>query len=377
MARYVCAEEVVAPGGIVSGGWVAVDEGRITAVGDGAPPAGAGDEVDRVEGTVVPGFVDLHCHGGGGAAYTSADPEQILTAAQTHLRHGTTTTNASLVSATLEDLTAQIEALIPFVDDGTIHGIHLEGPWISPEYCGAHDPATLRPPDPSEVAEVLAAGGGRIAMVTLAPELPGALESIPLIVEAGGIAAVGHTASDADQARAAVDAGAAVATHLFNAMPPLLHRSPGPVGALMSDPRVVVELICDGVHLSPDVVALAMGAASGRCALITDAMSAAGAADGEYLIGNLDVIVRDGEARLATNGSLAGSTLLMGAAVRTAAIAAGRGIEQASRAASAVPAMALGLGDRGRLEPGLRADLVCLDDDLRVTRVMRAGHWVT
>lgn len=356
-------------------GWVAVDGETIAAVGGGDAPAGA--EHDAVEGLLVPGFIDLHCHGGGGAAYTSADPEQIRIAARTHLMHGTTTTNASLVSATYDDLVAQVEALVPFVDDGTLHGIHLEGPWISRDYCGAHDPATLRAPDPSEVAEVLAAGGGRIRMVTLAPELDGALESIPLIVEAGAIAAVGHTGADADRARAAVDAGATVATHLFNAMPPLLHRAPGPVGALMSDPRVVVELICDGVHLSPDVVSLAMGAASERCALITDAMSAAGAADGEYLIGSLDVLVRDGEARLASNGSLAGSTLLMGTAVRTAAIIAGRGIEQASRAASQVPATALGLPDRGRIAPAQRADLVCLDDDRRVTRVMRAGQWVT
>ena len=358
-------------------GWVTVDGTQITAVESGDAPVSSGEVVDRVAGLLVPGFIDIHCHGGGGAAYTSAEPEQIRAAARTHLLHGTTTSNASLVSATYDDLVAQIEALIPFVDDGTVEGIHLEGPWISLDYCGAHDPATLRAPDPSEVAEVLAAGQGRIAMVTIAPELDGALESIPLIVEAGAIAAVGHTGADSDRARAAVDAGATVATHLFNAMPPLLHRAPGPVGALMSDPRVIVELICDGVHLSPDVVSLAMGAASGRCALITDAMSAAGAADGDYLIGNLDVVVRDGEARLASNGSLAGSTLLMGTAVRTAAVAAGRGIEQASHAASQVPAAALGLTDRGRIEIGQRADLVCLDVDLGVTRVMRAGQWVT
>ena len=227
---------------------------------------------------LMPGFVDLHCHGGGGASFTSADPDQIARAAAMHRAHGTTTMYASLVSADYDDLIAQIRALIPFVDDGTLRGIHLEGPWISPSYCGAHDPLTLRDPDPSEVARVLEAGGGRIRMVTLAPELPSALEAIGVIVDHGAIAAIGHTAADGAAARAAVDAGATVATHLFNAMPPLLHRDAGPVGVLLADPRVTCEVIGDGVHLEPEVVALALAAAHGRGALVTDAMSEPGMA---------------------------------------------------------------------------------------------------
>ncbi len=370
MSLVLAAKRVVDADGERPDAWIRVDGDVIRDVGSGPPPA------DAVwADTLLPGYVDLHCHGGGGASFTSGDPEQIAAAAQTHLDHGTTTMHASLVSAEYDDLVAQVRALIPFVDDGTLRGIHLEGPWISPAYCGAHDPSTLRPPDPDEVARVLDAGDGRIRMVTLAPELPGALEAIGIIVDRGAIAAIGHTAADGDAARAAVDAGATVATHLFNAMPPLLHRDAGPVGVLLADPRVTCEVIGDGVHLEPEVVALALSAAEGRGALITDAMSAAGAGDGDYRIGALEVVVRDGVARLRDKGSLAGSTLLMDSAVRRSVRLADRTLSQASRAASLAPARTMGLDDRGLLAVGQRADVVALDEDLRVMRVLRGGHW--
>ena len=370
MSLVLAAKRVVDADGERPDAWVCVDGDTIVEVGAGAVPAGA----VRAD-VLLPGFVDLHCHGGGGASFTSADPDQIARAAATHRAHGTTTMHASLVSAGYDNLIAQIRALIPFVDDGTLRGIHLEGPWISPSYCGAHDPLLLRDPDPAEVVRVLDAGEGRIRMVTLAPERPGALDAIRLIVGAGAIAAIGHTAADGDIARAAVDAGATVATHLFNAMPPLLHRDAGPVGVLLADSRVTCEVIGDGVHLEPDVVALALSAAHGRGALITDAMSAAGAGDGDYRIGPLDVVVRDGVARLRDGGSLAGSTLLMDSAVRRAVRLADRSLDQASIAASLAPARAMGLADRGLLAVGHRADVVALDDDLRVMRVLRGGEW--
>ncbi|MFM8240878.1 MAG: N-acetylglucosamine-6-phosphate deacetylase [Actinomycetota bacterium] len=354
-------------------GWVSVDGELITGVG--FDDSVVGDV--RLEGrTILPGFVDMHCHGGGGASYVSGDAEQIARAALTHRAHGTTTTNASLVSATYDDLAWQIRALIPFVDDGTLNGIHLEGPWISADYCGAHDPATLRDPDPDDVSRILEIGEGRIAMVTLAPELPGAVASIERIVAAGAVAAIGHTGADADHARAALDAGATVATHLFNAMPPLLHRAAGPVGVLLSDTRVAVELIADGHHLGPEVVSLTMMTARERSALITDAMAAAGAGDGTYVLGDLRVQVTDGVARLASNGSLAGSTLFMDSALRRAVRIAGVPLADASYAASAVPARALGLADRGSIAVGQRADLVVLDDEWAVERVLRAGTFV-
>lgn len=370
----------------LSGATLLDDEGELrrgwlTAEGDQIADMGFGDHESpdvRLDGRIIlPGFVDMHCHGGGGSSYTSADPEQIARAARTHLEHGTTTSNASLVSAFYDDLIVQIRALIPFVDDGTLHGIHLEGPWISHAYCGAHEPATLRHPDPDDVARILDAGEGRITMVTIAPELPGALPSIERIVAAGAIAAVGHTGADADIARAAVDAGATVATHLFNAMPPLLHRAAGPVGVLMTNPDVTVELISDGVHLGPEVVSLTMATASGRSALITDAMAAAGSGDGVYVLGGLEVRVTDGIARLVSDGSLAGSTLFMDAAVRRAVRLADVELGVASAAASAVPARTLGLTDRGALAAGQRADLVVLDEEMKVERVMRAGTWIS
>ena len=355
-----------------SRGWIRVDDGVITEVGEGRPD----DPMAVTVEVITPGFIDIHCHGGGRGEFTSADDEQIERAIATHRRHGTTTMNASLVSATYDDLERQIRALIPHVDDGSLHGIHLEGPWISEHYCGAHDPKTLRAPDPDEVARILEVGEGRIAMVTIAPELPGAVDSIRRIVAAGSVAAVGHTAADADSTRAAIDAGATVATHLFNAMPPLLHRAAGPVGALLADDRVSPEIICDGIHVEPDVVDLALAAAEGRGVLITDAMAAAGAADGDYQIGNLDVQVRDGAARLASNGALAGSTLTMDKAVRRTVTLAGRSLASAAKAATATPAAVLGLDDRGSVAVGQRADLVLLDDDLEVERVMRGGDWV-
>ena len=371
MSLVLAAKRVVDADGERPDAWVRIDGDLIVDTGTGTPPG----EATRVD-TLMPGFIDLHCHGGGGASFTSADPDQIGRAAATHRAHGTTTMHASLVSAAYDDLVAQVRALIPFVDDGTLRGIHLEGPWISPSYCGAHDPRLLRAPKPDEVARILDAGEGRISMVTLAPELPGAIESIGVIVDRGAVAAIGHTGADGDVARAAVDAGATVATHLFNAMPPLLHRDAGPVGVLLADPRVTCEVIGDGVHLEPEVVALALSASEGRGALITDAMSAAGAGDGDYRIGSLDVVVSQGVARLSDGGSLAGSTLLMDSAVRRTVRLADRSLAQASRAASLAPARAMRLADRGLLAVGQRADVVALDEDLHVIRMLRGGAWV-
>ncbi len=373
MSLVVAANRLADGEGERRNAWLRISDGVIAEVGvlgEGPTP-----DPDVTVPLLLPGFVDLHCHGGGGASYTSADPEQIARVVAIHRAHGTTTSHASLVSASYDDLERQIRALIPFVDDGLLRGIHLEGPWISHRYCGAHNPETLRSPASHEVARILAVGEGRIAMVTIAPELPGAIEAIGVIVEAGAIAAIGHTGADGDTARAAIDAGATVATHLFNAMPPLLHREAGPVGVLLSDPRVTVELIGDGVHLDPEVIALSMSAAGGRAALVTDAMAAAGVGDGSYLIGDMRVVVTDGVARLPDGGSLAGSTLLMDAAVRRAVRLADRSLVEASAAASLAPARAMGLADRGLLAPGQRADLVGLDEEQRVTHVLRAGEW--
>ena len=372
MSRTLTGLRLLHPDGDLRDGSIVIADGRIASVGWGAASSHGHD---LAGGIVLPGFVDIHCHGGGGTAYASGDPALVSVAAQMHRKHGTTTSIASLVSASYSDLSDQVRALIPLVDDGTFCGIHLEGPWISRARCGAHDPAALCDPLPADVARMLEVGEGRIAMVTIAPELPGALESIQLIVDSGAVAAVGHTAASFDVTRNAVDAGATVATHLFNGMPPMQHREPGPVGALLADPRVTLELIADGVHVAPDVLRIAMAAAPGRCALITDAMAAAGAGDGDYVMGGLAVRVDDGVARLARDGGLAGSTLTLDVALRNM-VESGHSLAAVSASMSAIPARALGLTDRGTLEASRRADLVVLDDRLSVQAVMRGGEWV-
>jgi N-acetylglucosamine-6-phosphate deacetylase len=329
--------------------------------------------LDLSDLTIHPGFIDQHCHGGGGHSFGAGDVDAIVEA---HARAGTTSIMASLVSAPRETLLRQVQALAPRVHDGTLIGIHLEGPWLAGSRCGAHDPSALRDPTTGEAAALVEAGGGAIRMVTIAPELPGALDVIGFLVAHGVIVAVGHTDCTQEQAQQAVDAGATVATHLFNAMPGLHHRDPGPIAALLADPRVVVEIIADGVHVAPSILDLAFRAAGAdRVALVSDAMAAAGMGDGRYDLGGLRVDVVAGVARVAGTETLAGSTLTLDAAVRTMARATGD-LTAAVSMATSTPADALGLADRGRVEPGMRADLVLLDADARIRGVMRGGSWV-
>ena len=368
------ADRVVLPSGSVEPGWVETGGERITGAGGGTPPAPA---ARHLSGTLVPGFVDQHCHGGGGAAFTTGDLADAATVIATHRAHGTTSLVASLVTDTVERLEAHVRGLAPLVHDGELVGLHLEGPWLSGRHCGAHDPALLRAPDPDEVTRVLDAGDGTVRMVTLAPELDHGLDAVRLLVDRGVVAALGHTDARYDVSRAAIDAGVSVGTHLFNAMRSVHHREPGPVLAMAGDDRVVVELIADGIHLHPAVLAYAAESAAGRFALVTDAMGAAGAQDGDYVLGPAAVEVREGVARLADGGAIAGSTLTMDRALRYAATVAGVPLDLAVEAASATPARVLGLDHVGSIAEGKRADLVHLDADLRVVAVMRAGAWLT
>jgi N-acetylglucosamine-6-phosphate deacetylase len=367
---------VVTPQGVLESGWVAVRDGRILAVGEDTPPDGPTTDVGG--SWLVPGFVDIHCHGGGGEAFTNADPDRVRKAASAHRRHGTTTLLASLVSRPVPEMVEQIAKLAELCQDGLISGLHLEGPFLSAARCGAHDPAILRAPDRDSVTKLLAAGGGAVRMITLAPELEGAVDAVKLLVDNDVLAAVGHTDGTEAQIRPAIEAGASVATHLFNGMRPLHHREPGPIGALLDDERVTVELICDLVHLHPTAVRLAARhAGTGRTVLITDAIAAAGVGDGVYDVGGLEVRVVDGVPTLAGGGSLAGSTLTMDAAFRNAVTSCGLSIVEASQAASTRPAALLGLSDRtGELRAGLAADLVVLDAELRPRDVMSKGEWV-
>jgi N-acetylglucosamine-6-phosphate deacetylase len=279
----------------------------------------------------------------------------------------------SLVTAPVDRLVVALRDLAPLVRaDPLVLGVHLEGPFLSPDNRGAHDPSALVAPTPEAVEALLAAADGTLVQVTMAPELPGAAEAIRAFVDRGVRVAVGHTTADLSTAAAAFDAGASLLTHTFNAMPVLAHRAPGPIGAALERPGVVVELIADGLHVHPIVVGALFRLAPGRVALITDAMAAAGSGDGDYRLGPLDVVVRDGAARLAS-GSLAGSTLTLDAAIRTV-VGAGVPLEQAVLAATATPAHAIGRPELGSLEIGAPADAVLLSDDLRVEAVWAGGR---
>ncbi|MCB0916475.1 MAG: N-acetylglucosamine-6-phosphate deacetylase [Actinobacteria bacterium] len=375
MSVTLCGMRLVTEDDVIEDAIIAIEGERVVGVRRGSRPAGA---IDLEGALVMAGFVDQHCHGGGQGDFFSADIDQIRTAAATHLAHGTTTIVASLVTATTEDLLAQLAALRPTVADGTIAGVHLEGPWISPQECGAHDITLLRSPDPAEIETLLDAAGSDIAMVTLAPELAGGVAATEQFVDAGVVVAVGHTEADLATTRAAIDSGATVATHLLNRMPVLHKRSPGPVLALMDDPRVVCELIVDGVHIDPEMVRFVIDhVGPDRVAAVTDAMGAAGAPEGRYKIGYLDVEVADGQARLTSDGALAGSVLTLDTALVNLVTKCGQSLPDATRMLSATPARTMGLTDRGRLAAGMRADLVVLDDQLSISRVMRAGTWVS
>jgi N-acetylglucosamine-6-phosphate deacetylase len=367
---------VVLPSGVVEGGRLTVDGTRIAAneAAEGLSTA----TVDLAGHTVVPGFVDIHNHGGGGASFTSGTAEDILTGIRTHREHGTTTVVASTVTNALDVLAKQAGLLAELVEQGDLAGIHYEGPFISPCRKGAHDEALLRDPDPAEVRKLVEAGRGAARMVTLAAELPGGIDSVRLLADLGVIAAIGHTDATYEQTLEAIDAGATVATHLFNAMPPLQHRAPGPIAALLEDERVTVELINDGTHLHPAVLELAFGSAgAGRVAFITDAMDAAGFGDGHYDLGPMKVEVLDGVARLVEGGSIAGSTLTLDTAFKRAVTLDGLSLGDAVRAISTNPARLLGLQDRiGTLEPGKDADLVVLDAAYDLVGVMRKGEWI-
>lgn len=362
------------PAGPPGEGWVLIRGGRIEAVGAGDPPVPDVPRLDLAGALAAPGFIDLHVHGGDGVDFGSASGEEIGRAVAFHARHGTTGLLATTLSAAPDTLLAAVREIAAACAPGLL-GAHLEGPFLSPERPGAQDSAHIRDPDRDELERLLAAGAGTVRMVTLAPERPCALAAIALLRATGVVAAVGHSDASWDEARAAFAAGAAYAVHLFNGMRPLHHREPGVVGAALADPAVTCELICDGHHLHPGTIALAhaLKGADGAV-LVTDAMAAAGLPDGEYGLGNLDVVVVGGRVALAEGGSLAGSTLTMDRAVRTA-VAAGVPVSDALRMASATPARVLALEQtKGALAPGHDADVVVLDDALAVRATIVGGR---
>ena len=328
--------------------WLEIENGVIRSINNGTTP-----EYDhRYEGILIPGFVDIHCHGGGGKYFGGLTDSEIEQVIATHRAGGTVAGLASLVTEPIENLISQIKRLVPFAQRGEIAGIHLEGPYLSHARCGAHDPNLLRTPTIAEVQTLLDAGQGFIKMITIAPELDGALEVIEHLSKSGVTAAIGHSQSDAATALAAIDRGASVVTHFNNAMPKVID-GPGTMNsAVLGELRASLELILDGEHVTTNVVRDIFEAAPNRIVLITDAMSAAGSSDGIYKIANLEVIVKDGVARLASNGSLAGSTLTMAKAFSHALNEIGISITEAVHAASTLPALILSRSDLGEIAVG-------------------------
>ena len=358
--------------------WVRFDDGRVVDTGTGTTWADADVVIDAVEvagndAILTPGFIDIHGHGGAGVSFDDG-VEAIRTARALHRAHGTTRAVISLVTAPLDELERRVSEIADLVStDPDILGSHLEGPFLDPAHHGAHEPSLLRHPVAADVQRLLDAGRATVRQVTLAPELPGGIAAIGLIVASGAAAAVGHTSADAAQAARAFDAGATILTHAFNAMPGIHHRAPGPVLTAAADRRVVLEAIADDVHLNPQVLKLIFDSAPGHVALVTDAMAAAGSADGRYDLGAVKVTVADGIARADDTGSIAGSTLTQDIALRRA-LQAGVPLVEAVRALTETPATAIGVGaELGRLDPGYLGDAVLLDAKLRVVHVQTGG----
>lgn len=368
----IAAGSLIDATGDAGPGWLTVEGRNITRVGPGHPPGRP--DLDFSAYTVAPGFIDIHVHGGGGRSFDEKDPTAANAVVAAHRAHGTTTTVASLVSAPIDELVASMQALRPLVEGRVLAGIHLEGPFLSNEFRGAHPSRHLRSPDPAMLVRLLEAGRGILSMVTLAPELDGAISAVRSIRAAGVTAAIGHTGATYEQTVAAIDAGATVATHLCNGMRPFHHRSPGPVAACLEDRRVAVELIADDIHLHPAALSLlARTAGPQRVLLVSDAISAAASDDGPYALGGHRIEVSAGRAVLAGTDTLAGSTLTLDVALARA-VASGIDLPAAITALTANPARILGLTDRGKLAVGRRADLVVLSERLEVRAVIVAGQ---
>lgn len=401
--------EVLTLRGRIVTGSMAIDDGVIAVAGDRISyvgPASAFPGIADLEQnrpardgqyTLLPGLVDLHCHGAAGSDFSEGSAAAARSAARFLHRRGTTTLLASLVTASTRDLLRNLDALRPVAEEGLIAGSHLEGPFLSPQHHGAHDPALLRDPDPALMGELLAAAGTSLVSLTCAAELPGAERLVDQLTASGVVPSLGHTAADTATAagflgRAAIGLRRAghrqgnpvprrpTVTHLFNAMPALHHRSPGPVAASLSEAhagRAVIELIADGVHLAADTVRMVFDLVGAEnIALVTDSMAATGLQDGRYRLGNLAVTVHEGVARLDSTGAIAGGTATLLDVVR-ATVAAGVSLQDAVRSASAVPASVLGLsGHVGDLHKDMRADIVVVDSELTLAGVMRHGKWI-
>jgi N-acetylglucosamine-6-phosphate deacetylase len=395
-SRLILRGRIVSDGVETPDGLIAVEDDRIEYAGPASgfdAAAFGGTEVPTPEGgLLLPGLVDLHCHGGGGVDFPTAEEAGARQALEFLHAQGTTMLLASLVTASREELLRAAELFARLDAEDLIAGIHAEGPFLSHARCGAQNPDFLLEPDVDFAMELIETAGGALATMTYAPELPGASSLVDLLTVHGVTPSLGHTDCDdataqasLEQARDGLSAagfdgaeGLPTVTHLFNAMPPMHHRSPGPVAACLrtaADGGAVVELVADGVHLAPAIVQTVFRLVGGaNIALVTDSMAAAGLGDGSYTLGPSRVTVAGGVATLDSTGSIAGGTAtLLEVVARTAA--AGVPLPDAVFSATAVPAGVLGRADEfGSLRRGLRADVVATDPDLGLVAVVRGGR---
>jgi len=381
MTLWIQGATILTPDQIIENGAVRIERGRIAWVGPAGDAAREPDTetLDARGRLLAPGFIDLQLNGAFGDDFTMEPPSIWRVAAQI-VRYGVTSFLPTIITAPLAKIAQAQETLATGRPAGFRGaeplGLHLEGPFLNPAKKGAHNPAYLRPPDPALVADWSPATGVRL--VTLAPELPGGLELIRRLVSQGVVVSAGHSLATFAQAGAGFAAGTRYGTHLFNTMPPLAHREPGLPGALLATRGQVVGIIPDGIHIHPALVAIVWAAKGPReVSLVSDAMAALGMAPGRYLLNDFDVIVTEKDARLA-DGTLAGSVLPLDQAVRNLIAFTGCGLAEALATVTTTPADLLGIGHaRGRIQPGLIADLVLLEPDLRVATTICAGEIVT
>jgi N-acetylglucosamine-6-phosphate deacetylase len=383
------AGRILTPDEEISDGVIVVEGSRITGLGHRDEVRVPPDATDYVAAgmTVVPGFIDIHIHGAGGHDVMEANARALDRITSTVAQHGTTSIVATTVTASVEDTCHSLAGIARYVRShenadefsetgclaAEILGIHLEGPFISKARRGVHPPDAIARPSAETLRKFLEASDGLVKIVTIAPEIPGAMELIEAAVAAKLLVALGHTDADYDQARAAIHAGARHAVHMYNAMRPFTHRDPGVIGAILTDPEVTAEIIADMVHVAGPAIQVLIGAKGFDAVLLaSDGIAATGMPDGEYRLGNFEVTVKEGVARNA-EGKLAGSTLTLDRALRNV-VALGVPLKEAVRMATVLPARRLGIaGKKGIIAVGADADLVALTPDLRVAGVMTRG----
>lgn len=357
----------------------AVPAGSAQSDGGADPDAAASSDCDVVDATgcyVVPGFIDIHFHGCVGADLCDAADEAVRAIARHEASRGVTAVCPATMTYPEERLASVVDvaaAFEPAADEAALVGINMEGPFISPDKIGAQNPAYVQRADAAMLRRLQERAGGLVKLVDVAPEEPGALDFVAEV--AGEVrVSIAHTCTDYDTAREAFARGARHMTHLYNAMPGLHHRKPGPIAAAWECPEATVELICDGVHVHPAMARLTFGLfGAERICLISDSMRACGLEDGTYDLGGQDVTVRGNVATLA-DGTIAGSVTDLAACVKVAVREMGVPLEDAVRAATLTPACAIGIdGERGSLEAGKIADVVVLDQELNVKHVIVRG----